>query len=392
MSHRTLGPGEKQRTRYPADMKRIVVLGATGSIGTQTLDVVRQHPDRLQVVGLTAHRQGEALQAAAAEFGVKRIALMDESAAQSAGIPGGLQAVIDIATCAEADWVVVAVAGVIGLHPTLAAIRAGKHIALASKEVLVAAGGVVMPLIREHGLRMTPIDSEHSAIFQCMQGYTADQIASITLTASGGPFRGQSRADLAGVTVEQALNHPTWRMGGKITIDSATLMNKGLEMIEAHWLFGLSMDQVNVVVHPQSVVHSLVTFKDGSALGQLGWPDMRLPIQYALLWPERVESGLRPWNPTLTPTLTFEPVDEATFAGLRLARQATAAGGTMPCLMNAANEEAVAQFLAGRCGFLQMADLIESAMATHRVTAPELEALEAADREGRQTIRDALSL
>lgn len=373
-------------------MKRIVVLGATGSIGTQTLDVVRQHPDRLQIVGMTAHRQAEALVASAAEFGVRHIALMDETAAQSAGIPGGLQAVIDVVTVAEADWVVVAVAGVIGLHPTLAAIRACKHIALASKEVLVAAGEVVMPLIRAQGLHMTPIDSEHSAIFQCLQGYNADQIESITLTASGGPFRGQTRADLATVTVDEALNHPTWRMGGKITIDSATLMNKGLEMIEAHWLFGLSMSQVNVVVHPQSVVHSLVTLKDGSALGQLGWPDMRLPIQYALLWPERVKSGLRPWNPTLTPTLTFEPVDETTFAGLRLARQAAAAGGTMPCLMNAANEEAVAQFLAGRCGFLAMADLIESAMAAHQVASPELEALEAADREGREAVRGALNL
>jgi 1-deoxy-D-xylulose-5-phosphate reductoisomerase len=373
-------------------MKRVVVLGATGSIGTQTLDVVRQHPDRLQIVGMTAHRQAEPLLASAAEFGVRNVALMDEAAAQAAGIPGGLQAVIDVATVAEADWVVVAVAGVIGLHPTLAAIRAGKHIALASKEVLVAAGEVVMPLIRAQGLHMTPIDSEHSAIFQCLQGYETDQIESITLTASGGPFRGQTRTDLANVTVEEALNHPTWRMGGKITIDSATLMNKGLEMIEAHWLFGLSMDQVNVVVHPQSVVHSLVTFKDGSALGQLGWPDMRLPIQYALLWPERVASGLRPWNPTLTPTLTFEPVDEMTFGGLRLARQAAAAGGTMPCLMNAANEEAVAQFLAGRCGFLAIADLIESAMATHQVVAPEIEALEAADLEGRRAVRAALNL
>ena len=206
-------------------MKRIVVLGATGSIGTQTLDVVRQHPDRLRIVGMTAHRQAGSLKAAAAEFGVQHVALMDEGAAHAAGIPGGLNAVMEVATLAEADWVVVAVAGVIGLHPTLAAIRAGKHIALASKEVLVAAGELVMPLIREHGLHMTPIDSEHSAIFQCVQGYAPEQIESITLTASGGPFRGQTRADLAGVTVEQALNHPTWRMGGKITIDSATLMN-----------------------------------------------------------------------------------------------------------------------------------------------------------------------
>jgi 1-deoxy-D-xylulose-5-phosphate reductoisomerase len=365
-------------------VKRIAVLGATGSIGRQTLDVAKALSDRLQVVAMTANTQDHALVAAAAEHGVSRLALMDEDAAARAQLPGGVQAVCDIATAEDVDVVVVAVAGVIGLLPTLAAIRAGKAIALASKEVLVAAGEVVMPLVAKHGVTMTPIDSEHSAVFQCLLGSTPDQVAKVTLTASGGPFRGWTSDRLASVAPEDALNHPTWRMGGKITVDSATLMNKGLEMIEAHWLFGLAMDQVDFVVHPQSIVHSFVTFNDGSALAQLGWPDMRLPIQYALLHPERVPAGMRPWNPVASGDLTFEPPDLATFRCPGLARAAAEAGGTMPSVMNAANEHAANAFLRGECGFLQIADAVEAAMSAHENSAADLDAVIEADRWARE--------
>lgn len=373
-------------------MKRVVVLGSTGSIGRQTLDIIAGHPDRLQVVGLAASRNGTLLREQADQFSVRHLALMDESAAHDAGVPGGIEAICDLAVLPEADIVVVAVAGVIGLRPTMAAIEAGKHIALASKEVLVAAGEVVMPMVRDHGVLMTPIDSEHSALFQCLQGYEADQIDSLILTASGGPFRGWSRAELAGVTVEQALAHPTWRMGGKITIDSATLMNKGLEIIEAHWLFGTSIDQCEVVVHPQSIVHSFVKFLDGSVLGQLGWPDMRLPIQYALLYPERAANHLPPWSPLDTPNLTFEPVDETTFRCLGLAREAARAGATMPCAMNAANEFAANAFLEGRCGFLEIADIVEDVMARHTRVSPTFENLVATDAWARETAQNVIAV
>src|SRR5947209_4375453 len=317
-------------------MKRIVILGSTGSIGTQTIDVALQHPDRVKIVGLAANRNATKLQEQADKLGVTRIALYDETSAGN--IAKGQQAVIDLATSDECDLVVVSVAGVIGLLPTIEAIKAKKNIALASKEVLVAAGELVMPLIEQHHVTLTPIDSEHSALFQCLQGYSGDQIQELILTASGGPFRGKKRSDLANVTVEQVLAHPTWRMGGKITVDSATLMNKGLETIEAKWLFNVDVDQVSVVVHPQSIVHSFVKFRDGSVLGQMGWPDMRLPIQYALLYPDRRPNDLPPWNPVDTPLLTFEAVDEEVFPALKIARQAVERGGTAPCAFNAANE------------------------------------------------------
>ncbi len=370
-------------------MKRIVVLGSTGSIGLQTLDIVRQHPDRLKVVGLAANRQGDKLREQAAEFGVKHLALMDETAA-GAGITGGLQAVIDLACLPGADLVVVAVAGVIGLRPTVAAIECGKQIALASKEVLVAAGEVVMPLIAKHKVTMTPIDSEHSALFQCLQGYSTDQIAELILTASGGPFRGKTTNDLKNVTVQDALNHPTWRMGGKITVDSATLMNKGLEIIEAHWLFGTHIDQVQVVVHPQSIVHSFVKFTDGSVLGQLGWPDMRLPIQYALLYPERKSNQLPPWSPLDSPHLDFEPADTKTFRSLDLAKESARIGGTMPCALNAANEEAANAFLVGKCGFLEIPEIVEKVMTKHARQAASLENIFGTDRWARETARSLM--
>lgn len=366
-------------------MIRVVVLGSTGSIGTQTLDIVRQHPDKLQIVGLAAGRNAEALKKQAVDFPEARLALYESS---DPTIPGGMNAIVELATLPEADVVVVSVAGVIGLLPTFEAIKAGKTIALASKEVLVAAGEIVMPLAKKHGVKMLPIDSEHSALFQCMQGYRTDQIQEMILTASGGPFRGWSREQLSSVTVEQALNHPTWRMGGKITIDSATLMNKGLETIEAKWLFDVDIDQVSVVVHPQSIIHSMVKFTDGSVLGQMGWPDMRLPIQYALLYPERPANSMKPWNPLESASLTFESVDEGTFRCLTLAKRAAKAGGTMPCAMNAANEEAANAFLRNQIGFLEIADSVERVMQEHRTEKAELDSLLETDRWARQRFKE----
>lgn len=359
-------------------MKRIVVLGSTGSIGTQTLDVVARHPDRLKIVGLAAHSNGQLLADQARRFDVSRTALFSV---------GGTEALTEIATLEEADLVVVAVAGVIGLRPTLAGIRAGKHIALASKEVLVAAGEIVMPLVAEYGVNMTPIDSEHSAIFQCLQGYRPDQIDKLILTASGGPFYGRKRSELEQITVQQALGHPTWKMGGKITIDSATLMNKGLETIEAKWLFGVDIDQVDAVIHPQSVIHSMVKFRDGSVLGQLGWPDMRLPIQYALLHPERKPNELKPWNPIDTPELTFAEIDHETFPSLSLAKQSVEVGGTAPCAMNAANEEAVNAFLRGEVSFLAIPEIVGQVLTRHERKDPTLDNLLDTDANSREIAR-----
>lgn len=366
-------------------MKRVVVLGSTGSIGTQTLDVIAQHPERLKVVGLAAGSNATALQAQAERFGVKKLALYQDP--QGSGLPCGMDALVDLATMAEADIVVISVAGVIGLVPTIKAIEAGKAIALASKEVLVAAGEIVMPMIRERKLQLTPIDSEHSALFQCLQGYRTDQVENLILTASGGPFRGKTTADLGNVTVQQALNHPTWSMGGKITVDSATLMNKGLETIEARWLFDIDVNRIEVVVHPQSVVHSLVRFKDGSVLGQLGWPNMRLPITYALLYPDRVENPMPRWDPVATPNLTFEALDEETFRCMKLAREAATLAGTMPCVMNAANEEAANAFLRGEVGFLQIPEIVEQTMAVFEPEVPTLESLLETDNQSRSFAR-----
>jgi 1-deoxy-D-xylulose-5-phosphate reductoisomerase len=368
-------------------MKRVVVLGSTGSIGCQTLDVIAQHPEHLKVVGLAAGRNEDALREQAARFGVEKIALYE---GRNASIPSGMDAIVELATMAEADIVVVSVAGVIGLLPTIEAIKAGKDIALASKEVLVAAGEIVMPLVREKGVTMTPIDSEHSALFQCLQGYTPDQIDTLMLTASGGPFRGRKTEDLRGITVEQALNHPTWRMGGKITIDSATLMNKGLETIEAKWLFGVDIDRVETIVHPQSVIHSMVKFNDGSVLGQLGWPDMRLPIAYALLYPSRIPSQLKPWNPLETPNLTFEAVDHETFPSIGLAKESSRIGGTMPCAMNAANEEAANAFLRGEVGFLEIPQIVKEAMSAHQPIEATLENLLGTDAQVREFARNLM--
>lgn len=364
-------------------MKRIAVLGCTGSIGTQTLDVVRRQKDRLQVTAVAAATSGEKVRQIMAEFGCQQGALFDEVAAEAHGLPGGIDALCDLAVRPDVDTVVISVAGVIGLKPTIAALRAGKHVALASKEVLVSAGSEVMRIAREHGATITPIDSEHSAIFQCLQGSPEHGVEKLILTASGGPFFGKTKASLEGVTVAEALNHPTWAMGGKITIDSATLMNKGLEMIEARWLFDIPTDQIEVLVHRQSVIHSMVQFKDGSVLGQLGWPDMRLPIQYALMYPERCESHLERWDPLRTPQLTFAPCDEETFECLALARQADHIGGTMPCVMNAANEEAANGFLRGQIGFLDIGRVVRETMEAHTAVQADLDSVFETDQWAR---------
>jgi 1-deoxy-D-xylulose-5-phosphate reductoisomerase len=372
-------------------VKRLAILGSTGSIGTQVLDVVARHPDRLSVSVLVAHGSGQQLVQQGAKFGARKLALWDEASAARFDLPGGESAVIELITDSEVDMVVVSVSGAIGLVPTLAAIKAGKDIALASKEVLVSAGEIVMPLVESHGCTLTPIDSEHSAIFQCLRGYRSEDVDSIILSASGGPFRGKRQEALQSVTAAEALDHPTWRMGGKITVDSATLMNKGLEMIEARWLFGLDPDQIEVVIHPQSIIHSYVRLRDGSVLAQLGWPDMRLPIQIALLHPERVESGLPRWNPVDSPKLTFEPADLETFVSLRLAREAMESGGTLPCAMNAANEEAANGFLRGECGFLDIAQTVEEVMSRHEVTATTLDAIMETDAWARATARSLMA-
>lgn len=314
--------------------------------------------------------------------------LFDPGAAAKFGTSGGMGAVVDLVQSNEVDLVVVAVAGVIGLTPTLAALEAGKDVALASKEVLVAAGGVVMELARNRGRTLTPIDSEHSAVFQCLQGSRRDQVRRIVITASGGPFRGKKLSQLADVTREEALNHPTWRMGGKITVDSATLMNKGLETIEALWLFDLRLDQVDVLVHPQSIVHSFVEFNDTSVVAQLGWPDMRLPIQYSLLYPERVKNSLRPWNPLETTPLTFEAVDHEAFPSVTLARKAFETGGTAPCALNAANEEAANAFLRGECSYLGIARSVETVLERHEPTEVTLESVIETDAWARQAARE----
>lgn len=355
-------------------MKRLAILGATGSIGTQALDIVSQHPERLSVSAMAAFANQSSLEHLASRHNSPRLALASK----------GLEPLIEMAQADDVDMVVVAISGAAALLPTIAAIEAGKEVALATKEVLVAAGELVMPLCQKHGVNLIPIDSEHSAIFQCLRGYRHDQIRTLTLTASGGPFRG--RKSLEGITVEQALNHPTWRMGGKITIDSATLMNKALEMIEAKWLFDIAMDQVKVCVHPQSVLHSLVEFHDGSMLGQLGWPDMRLPIQVALLWPDKVPNQMRPWNPVETPSLTFESLDETVFPSLGMAREAERLGGTAPTAFNAANEAAVARFLKGEIGFTEIFRTVERALHHHVVNSLSLDSILAADAEARRFV------
>lgn len=366
-------------------MKRVVVLGSTGSIGRQTLDVAKRLGSKIEIVGLAAGRDAAALVDQRKDFPKAKLALFHPSSGYD--IPTGMEAIVELATGRDVDCVVVSVAGVIGLLPTIRSIEAGKDIALASKEVLVAGGEIVMPLVRKQGVTLTPIDSEHSAVFQCLEGRSIESVDRIFLTASGGPFRGWSLERLKDVSVEQAMNHPTWRMGGKITVDSANLMNKALELIEAKWLFGVAMDQVEIVVHPQSIVHSFVRLKDGSMLGQLGLPDMRIPIQFALTYPDRVDTGLASWNPLASDSLDFEPYATEVFIGPNLARHAEKLGGTAPCAFNAANEEAANAFLRGEIGFLDIQSTVEHIVQSHRPEPASLETLLSIDTMVREQAR-----
>jgi 1-deoxy-D-xylulose-5-phosphate reductoisomerase len=345
-------------------VRRIVIVGSTGSIGTQALDVVERSSE-LEVVGLAAATSWELLLEQAARFGVERIALADPDTAARAGehatVLGGAEGLVELITDTDCDLVLNALVGSAGLGPTVATLGEGIDLALANKESLVVGGELVTALAEATGAHLIPVDSEHSALFQLIEGQRPGTVDKLVLTASGGPFRG--RTDLEGVTREQALAHPTWDMGGKITIDSATLMNKGLELIEAHHLFGIPYDRLDVVVHPQSIVHALVQLNDGASLAHLGYPDMRVPISYALHHPDRADVPVAPLDLAELGELTFERPDIDTFACLRLAREAALAGGTAPCVLNAANEVAVHAFLRGELSFTGIARVIESTLA-----------------------------
>ena len=360
-------------------MKNIVILGATGSIGTQTLDVVQHLPDFLRVIGLSAYRNETLLREQAQKFGVS-----------SANLEWGYKAdLVRLATLPKADLVVVSVAGAVGTAATIAALEAGKDVALATKEVLVAAGELVTAAAKRSGAKLLTVDSEHSAIFQCLQGQNPKYVSKLWLTASGGPFREWPAGRIASATVAETLNHPTWpAMGRKITIDSATLMNKALETIEAKWLFDVPMNKVGVVIHPQSVIHSLVEMCDGSLLAQLGVPDMRVPIEVALLYPERADFGAPKFDLLAqTKPLTFEAPNETRFPSLGLARRAAEVGGTLPAVMNAANEAAVAAFLDGKIAFPQITGLTEKVMDAHEVRqSPTLSQITLADRVAHEMV------
>ena len=373
--------------------KNIAILGSTGSIGTQTLEVIRGNPGLFGVFMLTANSNANLLVKQALEFKPEYAVICDadkylEVKQALANTPvkvlAGLDAVIDMVTHPDIHIVLTAMVGFAGLKPTIAAIKAGKHIALANKETLVVAGELITGLAKKHKVKILPVDSEHSAIFQCLAGEEGNPIEKIILTASGGPFRGKSLAFLAGVAREDALKHPNWVMGAKITIDSATLMNKGLEVIEAKWLFNLDVSQVDVIVHPQSIIHSMVQFEDGSIKAQMGLPDMKLPIQYALAYPTRLKNNFKRFDFINYPELTFEKPDAATFRNLALAFEALKQGGNMPCIINAANEVAVAGFLNKKIGFLAMSRIIEACMQQIAFTAnPVLDDYLNTDKETR---------
>ena len=351
-------------------MKTVSILGSTGSIGTQTLDVVKNNDD-LCVAALAAGSNIKLLEAQIRAFRPRLAAVWNEKKAcelrenikdLDVRVVSGMDGLIEAATIETADIVLTAVVGMIGIQPTIAAIKAGKDIALANKETLVCAGHIIMPLAKEYNVNILPVDSEHSAIFQSLNGERQNHIRRILLTASGGPFRGKKTEDLKNIRVEDALKHPNWVMGQKITIDSATLVNKGLEVIEAKWLFGTDLDKIQVVVHPQSVIHSAVEFEDKGIIAQLGTPDMRLPIQYALFYPQRRPLNSEPLDLFKLSQMTFEAPDTKTFRGLLLAYKAARVGGLMPTVFNAANERAVAKFLGRKIGFLDIYDIIEAAM------------------------------
>ncbi|MBQ7260079.1 MAG: 1-deoxy-D-xylulose-5-phosphate reductoisomerase [Lachnospiraceae bacterium] len=356
-------------------MKKIAILGSTGSIGTQTLNIVRNNSE-LKVTALAAGRNIKLLEAQAREFKPDIVAVYDPEGRRELSLRlkdtdikvlGGMDGLIEAAAFSDAQILVTAVVGMIGIRPTIAAIEEGKDIALANKETLVTAGHIIIPLAQKKGVRLLPVDSEHSAIFQSLQGEPRDAVESIILTASGGPFRGRSTEQLKSVTVKDALMHPNWSMGKKITVDSATMVNKGLEVMEAKWLFDVPIDKIRVVVHPQSIIHSAVEFVDGAVIAQLGMPDMGLPIQYALFYPDRKPLNTKRLRLTEIRELTFEEPDPRTFKGFGLAMKAAKAGGSLPTVFNAANEEAVAMFLNGKAGFLEIADIIEYCMEKHRI-------------------------
>jgi len=374
--------------------KNIAILGSTGSIGTQTLDVIRANPDAFAVEVLTGNGNADLLIKQAIEFDPNTVVVADESkykyvkdalASHNIKVFGGNKAITDVVQMDNIDIVLAAIVGYAGLESTLSAINAGKQIALANKETLVVAGDIVTALAKQKGVNLYPVDSEHSAIFQCLAGEFHNPIEKIYLTASGGPFRGKDSAFLSSVKKEQALKHPNWDMGAKITIDSASLMNKGLEVIEAKWLFGLKPEQIDVIVHPQSIVHSLVQFTDGSMKAQMGLPDMKLPIQYAIGYPDRMKSDFPRFDFMKYPQLTFEQADTKTFRNLALAFDAMNKGGNAPCVLNAANEIAVAAFLKDKIGFLQMSDVVEKSLQTvSHIAKPSYEDYVETDAETRR--------
>lgn len=384
-------------------MKAITILGSTGSIGTQTLDIVTHNPDKFRVVGLTAGSNVALLAEQINKFEPEIVALGDQnrlaelqqaiaSFSHKPQILAGQSGICEVAGYGDAQSVVTGIVGCAGLLPTIAAIKAGKDIALANKETLIAGAPVVLPLVKKHQVKLLPADSEHSAIFQCLQGVPPGGLRRIILTASGGSFRDLPVEKLSSVTVKDALKHPNWSMGQKITIDSATLMNKGLEVIEAHYLFDVAYDHIDIVIHPQSIIHSLIEVQDTSVLAQLGWPDMRLPLLYALSWPERIYTDWKQLDLFKAGNLTFDEPDHQKYPCMQLAYAVGRAGGLMPAVLNAANEEAVALFLAEKIGFLDIPRLIEQVcdrFATQNVPQPNLEDILSADQWARKAILEA---
>lgn len=373
------------------EMKKIAVLGSTGSIGTQTLQIAREQTEKLQVVALAAGRNVEKMEAQIREFSPSYAVMWTEEAAKDlavrvkdlpVNILTGMEGLLKIVTLPKVDIVVTAMVGMIGIRPTIAAMEAGKAIALANKETLVTAGHLIMPLSKKLHVPILPVDSEHSAIFQSLNGEPKERVSNILLTASGGPFRGKKKEELLEIQVEDALKHPNWTMGKKITIDSATMVNKGLEVMEAGWLFGVTAEQIKVVVHPQSVIHSMVEYVDGAVIAQLGIPDMKLPIQYALFYPDRLFRKEETLDFYKLKELTFEEPDLDTFTGLKLAYEAFRIGGSMPTVYNAANEKAVSLFLDRKIRFLEISEIIGEAMGRHRkIENPSLEEILATETE-----------
>ena len=382
-------------------MKNIAVLGSTGSIGTQTLDIVRNNPDELKISVLAAGSNVDLIEKQIREFKPEIAVLFNDDKANElktrisdtdVKVLSGMDGMIEAATFNNVDTVVTSMVGMIGIKPTIAAIKAGKNIALANKETLVTAGHIIMPLIKEHKVSLLPVDSEHSAIFQSMNGENRKRISKILLTASGGPFRGKTYDELKNVTLEDALKHPNWAMGQKITVDSATLVNKGLEVMEAAWLFDVDVSKIQVVVHPQSVIHSMVEYEDTAVIAQLGCPDMRLPIQYALFYPDRRFLDAKKLDFFEMKSLTFEKPDMDTFKGLKFAMEAAKSGGSMPTVFNAANEEAVAMFLHKKIGFLDIYRIIEESMERHTVIGnPDIDTVLSVERDTREFIRKSFN-